>query len=551
MGAAIKIKSDELLYDLPSRTRAEECAKSAIKLPEIKLPAAKLPALKLNEMADIMVGQAGKTVRNSNDEQWLRVRTQLQARLGSEVFNSWFGRVQLEDISGGVALHSVPTAFLKSWIYSHYRDQLLELWQKENPSVLRADVAIRSAVRRSHVHLVEEKSPTATKPEAPLPVDAKPASQLPRIASQQPFSAQVRGVLPTIDRRQGFAGSPLDPRHTFSNFIEGKSNRIAHAAARTVAEDDKGSIRFNPLFIHASVGLGKTHLLQAIACEARSRDSRKKVLYLTAEYFMWRFATAIRDHTALSLKESLRDIDLLVIDDMQFLQGKSIQAEFCHLLNELIDSARQVVVAADRPPAELESLDERVRSRLKGGVTLEVESPDYELRKAILNARYEAARIEQPSLDIPEDIRHYVARQVTTSGRDVEGAFNQLLVQHRFSDGPMNFEDLDKMLGHLIRSNDSRRVRIEDIQKVVSRQFNVSKNDLLSNRRTRIIVRPRQIAMYLAKVMTPRSLPEIGRRFGGRDHTTVLHAVRKIEDLASRDQKLAQEIELLKRLILD
>ncbi len=503
------------------------------------------------EMADIMVGQAGKPVRNSNDEQWMRVRTQLQAKLGSEVFNSWFGRVKIEDVSGGVALHSVPTAFLKSWIYSHYREQLLELWQAENPSVLRADVAVRSAVRRNHVQLVEEKVPPAPKAEASHAAEPKPVAQISRLNAPQPLASQVRGVLPSMDRRQGFAGSPLDPRHNFGNFIEGKSNRIAHAAARTVAEDDKGSIRFNPLFIHASVGLGKTHLLQAIACEARSRDPRKKVLYLTAEYFMWRFAAAIRDHTALSLKESLRDIDLLVIDDMQFLQGKSIQAEFCHLLNELIDSARQVVVAADRPPAELESLDERVRSRLKGGVTLEVEQPDYELRKAILNARYEAARLEQPSLDIPEDIRHYVARQVTTSGRDVEGAFNQLLVQHRFSDGPMNFEDLDKMLGHLIRSTDSRRVRIEDIQKVVSRQFNVSKNDLLSNRRTRIIVRPRQIAMYLSKVMTPRSLPEIGRRFGGRDHTTVLHAVRKIEELASKDQKLAHEIELLKRLILD
>lgn len=499
-----------------------------------------------------MGGNGGKPVRIGIDEQWLRVRVQLEAKLGAEVFNSWFGRVKIESVSGGVALHSVPTAFLKTWIYRHYRDALLELWQKENPAVLRADVSIRSAVRHSNVRPVEEKAPVAMKPvDAPSQSDMRPAVAAPRIPSPSPFTAAVRGVQPQLDRRQGFAGSPLDARHNFANFVEGKSNRIACAAARTVAEDDKGSIRFNPLFIHASVGLGKTHLLQAIACEARSRDSRKKVLYLTAEYFMWRFAAAIRDQTALSLKESLREIDLLVIDDMQFLQGKSIQAEFCHLLNELIDSARQVVVAADRPPAELESLDERVRSRLKGGVTLEVEAPDYELRKAILNARYEAARIEQPLLDIPEDIRHYVARQVTTSGRDVEGAFNQLLIQHRFSDGPMNFEDLDKMLGHLIRSNDSRRVRIEDIQKVVTRQFNVSKNDLLSNRRTRIIVRPRQIAMYLAKVMTPRSLPEIGRRFGGRDHTTVLHAVRKIEELASKDQKLAHELELLKRLILD
>ncbi|MEZ5791736.1 MAG: chromosomal replication initiator protein DnaA [Nitratireductor sp.] len=493
-------------------------------------------------------------------EQWNNVRSRLQIQLGAEVFNSWFGRLKIEAVSGGVASHTVPTAFLKNWISAHYRQLLCDLWQEQNPSVLRVDIAIRSAMRRNKMALAQSAE-TAQKStdgrSAPETAAARGKAGFAPLAANRGRNesgsdrAGERQSDRSADRMPGFAGSPLDNRHSFATFIEGKSNRMAYAAARTVAEDDPGSVRFNPLFIHASVGLGKTHLLQAIAWEARSRDPRKKVLYLTAEYFMWRFATAIRDHTALSLKESLRDIDLLLIDDMQFLQGKAIQAEFCHLLNELIDSARQVVVAADRPPAELESLDERVRSRLKGGVTLEIDAPDYELRKAILNARYEEARIEQPALDIPEDIRHYVARQVTTSGRDVEGAFNQLLVQHRFCDGPMALEDLDKMLGHLIRSGDVRRVRIEDIQRIVARQFSVSKNDLLSNRRTRAIVRPRQIAMYLAKTMTPRSLPEIGRRFGGRDHTTVLHAVRKVEEMAGQDQKLAREIELLKRLILD
>jgi chromosomal replication initiator protein len=480
----------------------------------------------------------------ADEEQWMRIRQHLMARLGSEIFNSWFGRLKLESVSGGVALHSVPTAFLKTWITAHYRELLLELWTAENPSVLRIDIAARSAVRRNQ-SLAEDKAPRASARNAKIDEAAVRPS-----AASLSKSVTSAGLVPG-SRHSIFTGSPLDQRHTFASFIEGKSNRMAYAAARTVAEGELGSVRFNPLFIHAAVGLGKTHLLQAIAWESRGRDAQKKVLYLTAEYFMWRFATAIRDQTALSLKESLRDIDLLLIDDMQFLQGKAIQAEFCHLLNELIDSARQVVVAADRPPAELESLDERVRSRLKGGVTFEVEAPDYELRKAILNTRYAAAKAEQPALDIPEDIRHYVARQVTTSGRDVEGAFNQLLIQHRFCEGPMSFEELDKMLGHLVRSSDAKRVRIEDIQKVVARQFNVSKTDLLSNRRTRVIVRPRQIAMYLAKTLTPRSLPEIGRRFGGRDHTTVLHAVRKIEGLASCDQKLAHEIELLKRLILD
>ncbi|MGI9401099.1 MAG: chromosomal replication initiator protein DnaA [Rhizobiaceae bacterium] len=493
-----------------------------------------------------MAGNILEKTEIDETEKWQRISKQLKVRLGSEIFNSWFGRLKLECVSGGVALHTVPTAFLKTWITAHYKDLLLELWSAEDPNVLRIDIAARSAVRRSQMNPPEEEQASTTGNS-----NAATQDQVLRLAGNPvPKGVSSPGHIPG-SRHSIFAGSPLDLRHTFASFIDGKSNRMAYAAARTVAEDQHGSVRFNPLFIHASVGLGKTHLLQAIAWESRSRDAQKKVLYLTAEYFMWRFATAIRDQTALSLKESLRDIDLLLIDDMQFLQGKAIQAEFCHLLNELIDSARQVVVAADRPPAELESLDERVRSRLKGGVTLEVEAPDYELRKAILNTRYQAAKAEQPGLDIPEDIRHYVARQVTTSGRDVEGAFNQLLIQHRFCDGPMSFDELDKMLGHLIRSNDSKRVRIEDIQKVVARQFNVSKTDLLSNRRTRIIVRPRQIAMYLAKTMTPRSLPEIGRRFGGRDHTTVLHAVRKIEGLAAQDQKLAHEIELLKRLILD
>jgi chromosomal replication initiator protein len=490
--------------------------------------------------------RAGKDeTGKANQEAWLKVRTRLQTKLGSEVFNSWFGRIKLESVSGGVALHSVPTTFLKSWINSHYRDLMLELWKDEECNVLRADVVVRSAVRRHVIIQPEEPGDNDIAAKA-QPADASRVG-FPPIARP----VRLTGITGAKEADNNFAGSPLDHRHTFENFIESKSNRMAYAAARSVAEGDGSEVRFNPLFIHANVGLGKTHLLQAIAWESRAKDPTKKVRYLTADYFMWCFAKALHNQTALSLKETLRDIDLLLIDDMQFLQGKSIQAEFCHLLNELIDSARQVVVAADRPPAELESLNERVRSRLKGGVAIDIEKPDYELRKSILNMRYEAAKREQPGLEIPEDIRHYVARQVNTSCRDVDGAFNQLLMQHKYSDGPEGYEELDKMLRHLIRSGDPKRVRIEDIQKIVARQFNVARNDLLSNRRTRQIVRPRQIAMYLAKTMTPRSLPEIGRRFGGRDHTTVLHAVRKIEGMIAEDNKLAQEIELLKRLILD
>ncbi|HWT59549.1 MAG TPA: chromosomal replication initiator protein DnaA, partial [Rhizobium sp.] len=343
-------------------------------------------------------------------------------------------------------------------------------------------------------------------------------------------------------------GSPLDSRFTFDTFVEGSSNRVALAAAKTIAEAGSGAVRFNPLFIHSTVGLGKTHLLQAIANAAVQNPRALRVVYLTAEYFMWRFATAIRDNDALTLKDSLRNIDLLIIDDMQFLQGKMIQHEFCHLLNMLLDSAKQVVVAADRAPWELESLDPRVRSRLQGGVAIEFDAPDYEMRLEILRRRLAAARLEDPSLEIPAELLQHVARNVTASGRELEGAFNQLVFRRSFEPN-LSIERVDELLAHLVGSGEPRRVRIEDIQRIVARHYNVSRQELVSNRRTRVIVKPRQIAMYLSKTLTPRSFPEIGRRFGGRDHTTVLHAVRKIEELISGDTKLSHEVELLKRLI--
>ncbi|MEP1206829.1 MAG: chromosomal replication initiator protein DnaA [Rhizobiaceae bacterium] len=515
----------------------------------------------------ITAKQVGPTISARDAQKWERVLAQLKARLGPEAFASWFGRCRLETVSKSQLTVSVPTTFLKSWIRTHYSDLLLELWQKQVPEILRADIVVRSAVRSANMENGEAASETNGNGGSNIGNDGSPAdarNPMPGGTAGMAGSPATNrsgypvgaGVAPaggrmatTRDAAVGFAGSPLDPSFTFTSLIEGSSNRMACAAARSVAEADGAAARFNPLFLHANVGLGKTHLLQAIAWAASARNSGTKILYLTAEYFMWRFASAIRDSNALSFKESLRDIDLLLIDDMQFLQGKSIQQEFCHLLNALIDSAKQVVVAADRPPSQLESLDARVRSRLQGGVALEIKSPDLEMRQAMLDLRYKHAQQEDPNLDIPSDILNFVAGKVSSSGRDLEGAFNQLLIQHRFSEGPVDIEAIEKMLGHLVQSGEQKRVRIEDIQKVAARHYNVSKNDLLSNRRTRVIVRPRQIAMYLSKILTPRSLPEIGRRFGGRDHTTVLHAVRKIESLLKEDDKLAHEIELLKRLI--
>jgi chromosomal replication initiator protein len=303
---------------------------------------------------------------------------------------------------------------------------------------------------------------------------------------------------------------------------------------------------FNPLYIHAGVGLGKTHLLQAITW-AGNAGGERKVLYLTAEKFMYGFVSALRTQTALAFKEALRGIGVLVIDDLQFLQGKSTQAEFCHTLNALIDAGRQVVIAADRPPSELESFEDRVRSRLGGGLVVEMGTLGEELRFEILKARVVSARSHHPSFDVPSPVLSYIAKTVTHNGRDLEGALNRLLAHNKLTGQSVTLEMAEREVRDLIRPQEPKRVKIEDIQRVVARQYNVSRSDLLSSRRTANVVRPRQVAMYLAKTLTLRSLPEIGRRFGGRDHTTVLHAVRKIVGLVGNDMALAEEIEILKR----
>ena len=320
-------------------------------------------------------------------------------------------------------------------------------------------------------------------------------------------------------------GSPLDLRLTFESFVIGRSNTLAHAAAKQVALARRGEpVMFNPLYIHAGVGLGKTHLLQATTW-AGNNGAERKVLYLTAEKFMYGFVSALRTHTAVAFKEALRGIDVLVIDDLQFLQGKSTQSEFCHTLNALIDAGRQVVIAADRAPTDLESLDDRVRSRLAGGLVVEMGPLGEELRLEILKTRMLAARQYHPSFDVPAPVLAYIAKAVTHNGRDLEGAVNRLLAHNKLTGQPVTMEMAEREVRDLIRPQEPKRVKIEDIQRIVARQYNVSRADLLSSRRTANVVRPRQVAMYLAKTLTLRSLPEIGRRFGGRDHTTVLHAV--------------------------
>jgi chromosomal replication initiator protein len=468
-----------------------------------------------------------------DQERWLRVKERLRAEVGDEIYQSWFASMELDRVDGPAVHLTVPTRFLKSWTQTHYAEKLLGCWQAEASDVLKIEVSVRTAMIRSA-------------PPKPRPPESVESARDPRIGRMDIGELRT-AYAPVSSGHDALGGSPLDLRLTFDSFVVGRSNTLAHAAAKQVAVAHRGEpVMFNPLYIHAGVGLGKTHLLQAITW-AGNHGAERKVLYLTAEKFMYGFVSALRTQTALAFKEALRAIDVLVIDDLQFLQGKSTQAEFCHTLNALIDAGRQVVIAADRPPTDLESLDDRVRSRLAGGLVVEMGQLGEELRLEILKTRVTAARQYHPGFDVPAAVLAYIARTVTHNGRDLEGAVNRLLAHNKLTGQPVTMEMAEREVRDLIRPQEPKRVKIEDIQRVVARQYNVSRADLLSSRRTANVVRPRQVAMYLAKTLTLRSLPEIGRRFGGRDHTTVLHAVRKIEGLVGHDTMLADEIEVLKR----
>jgi len=463
---------------------------------------------------------------------WERVGRRLRAELGEDVFSSWFKSIEIDMAEHDAVRLSVPTRFLKSWIDHHYKDRIITRWSEEAERPVTIDVVVRTAASARTVARAK-----------PVDEAARPAS--PAAAPQRAHDGHHLSAA-----QNTLGGSPLDPRLTFETFVQGRSNTLARAAALQVAQSrPTDAVLFNPLYIHAGVGLGKTHLLQAVAGTAQAGGRR--VLYLTAEKFTFGFVAALKNQTAIAFKEALRNIDLLIIDDLQFLQGKQTQAEFCHTLNALIDAGRQIVVAGDRPPSDLENLDERVRSRLAGGLTVEIGALDENLRFDILKQKLVHARAQHPGFDVPAAVMTYVAKNVTQNGRDLDGAFNRLIATNRLTNQPVTVEMAERSIRDLVRIAEPKRVKIEDIQKIVAQHYNVSRSDILSSRRTATVVRPRQIAMYLAKTMTLRSLPEIGRRFGGRDHTTVLHAVRKIEGLVGQDPALSEEVEALKRRLND
>jgi chromosomal replication initiator protein len=471
-------------------------------------------------------------------EAWRRCCDRLRAEVGDAVFNSWFGSLTLESVGSGQARLSVPTRFLKSWIATHYSGHVASALNAEVGPVGQILISVRSSA---------PLTPLAKCPSTECALPAKTvAKPLESALNHAPAERRAPGRTPAVG--DALTGSPLDRRLTFATFQVGRSNELAFNAVQRVANPNRsGTPAFCPLYVHSAVGLGKTHLLQAVAHTAAQQG--RSVIYLTAEKFMYGFVAALQSQTSIAFKERLRTIDLLIFDDAQFLQGKNIQAEFGHALNALLDAGREVIVAADRPPNDLESLDERVRSRLSVGLCVEIGALDEPLRLKILEARVAAARAEEPHFNVSPAVLAFVARAIRSNGRDLEGAVNRLRAHCTPTSPPMTVEMAETAIRDLIRTHELKRVKIEDIQKLVASHYSVSRADILSSRRTAAVVKPRQVAMFLAKMLTLRSLPEIGRRFGGRDHTTVLHAVRKIEALLQIDTILREELELLKRML--
>lgn len=448
------------------------------------------------------------------NETWGQVREELIKRVGKHNYTTWIEPLKLSHLKNGVARFEVPTTFFGDWVQRNYGDHIRSQLTSAGSPVDRLEFAVGAA-------------PTVARAVAAAKPAAKPAR--PRASDEE---------LP---------GAPLDARFTFDSFVVGKPNELAHAAARRVAEG--GPVTFNPLFLYGGVGLGKTHLMHAIAHELQARRPELRVLYLSAEQFMYRFVQALRDRQVMDFKELFRSVDVLMVDDVQFIAGKdSTQEEFFHTFNALVDANKQIVISADRAPGEIKDLEERIKSRLQCGLVVDLHPTDYELRLGILQQKVDHYRSQYRGLVLADGVLEFLAHRITTNVRVLEGALTRLFAFASLVGREITLDLAQDCLADILRSSD-RKLSIEEIQRKVAEHYNIRLSDMIGPKRLRTIARPRQVAMYLSKQLTPRSLPEIGRRFGGRDHTTIMHGVRKIEELMTTDSQLTDDLQLLRRLL--
>ena len=440
--------------------------------------------------------------------QWVTVRGRIRQKIGDAQFASWIKMLTLEDYEDRKVTLSVPSNFIRTRIIEQYLDIIKSYWLVQNLKINDIQIIV-SKTNKSRSLVNKETS---------------------NLKEQKP-----NDVFKSIS-------SDLDKRFSFANFIVGKPNELAFAAARRVAESK--DVPFNPLFLYGGVGLGKTHLMHAIAHEIKKRNPLRRVIYMSAEKFMYHFIKALRFKNTVAFKEQFRNVDVLMIDDVQFISGKdSTQEEFFHTFNALIDQNKQLIISADKSPQDLEGIEERMRSRLGWGLVADIHPLTYELRLGILQAKE-----EKLSSRISSNILEFLAHKITTNVRELEGALNRLSAFSSLVGREINLDMVQDLLKDLLKSS-QKKVNIEEIQKKVSQHFNVKMSDMSSARRSRTIARPRQVAMYLSKNLTSRSLPEIGRRFGNRDHTTVIHAVRKVEELRDKDVSFDEDVQLLIRML--
>ena len=492
-----------------------------------------------------------KSGKSGTDGQGSKVRAMLRARLGDDIYTSWFNALEFDNFDGKTVTVSVPVKFLCNWIQSHYSDDLLTCCQAEFKTAERVNVVLRQPGGGAGVRQPDQSHEAGGAAHGRQSTQRGASGFDARSTAQSPLSGSLPGINPAARTQVGgFEGSPLDPRYTFESFVVGPANRLAHAGATQVAETVmNNNPGFNPLYIHSSVGLGKTHLLHAIAWEVKRRIPQAQVLYLTAERFRYQFVEALRSQDPMSFKEKFRGINVLLIDDLEFMHGEKTEEEFDHIVNTLLDGGRQIVVASARAPGQIEHLNERMRSRLQRGLVAEIGSFDHDLRVKVLEARVADKKAIDATFSLAPEILELLASRLTESGRELEGAVTRLYATWQYMRTPITIDIAETVIRDLVQGIEPRRIKIEDILRIISRHYGVSKSDLLSQRRHRSVVWPRQIGMYLAKQLTQRSLPEIGRRFGNRDHTTVLHAIRKIEGLLGDNVRLRDEIDELKKIL--
>ncbi len=457
-----------------------------------------------------------KNINNFASEElnWQQIQSEMKNKLGLEIYESWLKKISFLEEHNNYLLLSVPTRFIRDWITSRYLDQILKIIKLYKKDIIRIEFKI-----------IDQK------------VD-KELKDSTKIESKQNENVSfIKDSYLQYNR--------IDPNKRFDNFITGSSNKLAYEASLKVTETIS---HYNPLYIYGGVGMGKTHLLNSIGFEMKKKS---KVMFISAERFMYQFVKSIKSNDMVKFKEYFRNTDILLIDDIQFISGKeAMQEEFFHTFNALLDKGSQIIVSADRPPNKLMRIQERIKSRFSGGLVVDIQKPDLELRKKIVQKKTEELNnLYSDQLQVSKEIQDFISNEISGSVRELVGAVNRIVSFSRIYIKVPNLTETKVVLKDLLNISENK-VTIDLIQTIVCKFFKISKNEMLSSRRSRYLVRPRQTAIYLTKILTSKSLPEIGREFSNRDHTTIIHSVKTIEKIKEKDPEMVENINKLKNQIL-